>query len=251
MSNIRSDFTESECSSNYEKLRKSANSKSFRSRQKQIMKDFMQTSKTDRRTQYRLKMSEVIHSFDNDCDIKSTTTDDSCNLEMNTYLDVDSVLVDNVFTGYPDQDSSFESNSDIDDSNLFKNINQTNSLYNGSNISIADFALSFLILCKRINISANAKDILLDYISSILPSENLVPSTYKMLIKNLSLNKYETKTICPICFLDNCHCQNSENRKPVKVYEFDVKNQIKSIVKKNWLTICSYKGILIIIYEIF
>ena len=33
--------------------------------------------------------------------------------------------------------------------------------------------------------------------------------------------------------------RNSENQRPVKVNKFDVKNQIKSIVKKNWSAIRS------------
>ena len=112
-------------------------------------------------------------------------------------------------------------------------------IFSGSNIKLADFKLAFLVLCKRININMIAKNILLEFISTILPFNNIVPCSYTKLIKNLSFNSVKSTTLCDSCYSEKCICTNKTS---VSVYEFDLKSQICSIVKKNWEIICDFKS---------
>ena len=131
------------------------------------------------------------------------------------------------------------SDSDSEDESIY-HIKQNENIYCGSNITIEDFALSFLVLCKKLNISSYSKTILLDFIRTILPVFNKIPSSYSKLIKNLSFTAVKKTRLCKACLQEICSCNNST--KEIEIYEFDVKNQINCIVKKNWNTICSYKG---------
>ena len=116
-------------------------------------------------------------------------------------------------------------------------------LYTGSDIKLNEFALSFIILCKRININMKAKNILLQFIESILPLSNKVPSSYNKLIKQLTLNSFKKTNLCNYCFEESCSCPiGTSHEKKISVCEFDVAAQITSIVKKNFNTMCAYKG---------
>jgi hypothetical protein len=61
------------------------------------------------------------------------------------------------------------------------------SIFDGSNIKVFDFALSFLLLCKKIKINTKAKDTILEYIATILPLNNKIPSSFEKLVKNFKI----------------------------------------------------------------
>ena len=138
--------------------------------------------------------------------------------------------------------SEIDLSSDSSDSEVNYEILNNDFIYSGSNIKVNDFALSFLVLCKRINITTAAKNILLDYIATLLPFSNKIPSSYKKLIKRFSFNSYEKKSLCNSCLMEKCACEIPSNHK-VSIFEFNLANQISSIVRKNWQIICNYKGI--------
>ena len=119
--------------------------------------------------------------------------------------------------------------SESDDDNNYESLDK-NHIYNGSNISVTDFGLSFLVLCKRINITTSAKNILLDYIRTILPPINKIPSSYGKIIKHLSLNSVKKPLICNICLEEICTCKNNIHQKKLAIFEFDVAKQISSII---------------------
>ena len=140
-----------------------------------------------------------------------------------------------------EQDCS-EEDSDTDSHQLDYEILDNNNIYSGSTIKVADFALSFLVLCRRINITTTAKSILLDYIRTLLPNSNRIPASYNKLIKHLTFNSIKTTKICKTCLLESCNCDLMFQEKKLKIYEFDVSNQVRSVVRKNWELICNYKG---------
>ena len=141
-------------------------------------------------------------------------------------------------------DNDFEesfSEFDPSDSENEKTYNhlENEHIFTGSSIKVSDFALSFLILCKRIKITSKAKNILLEYISTILPINNKIPSSYTKLISYFTLNAVKKTKICDNCYLEVCTC---ESKNELSIFEFDVGYQLRSIVRKNFETICNYKG---------
>ena len=135
--------------------------------------------------------------------------------------------------------SEFNISSDSENEESFDN-RQNDYIYSGSNITIVDFALSFLALCKKLNIATSSKTVLLDYIRTILPVFNKIPLSYTKLIKNLSFSVVKKSSICKICLASTCTCNDTQ--KKIEIYEFDIENQLTCIVNKNWNTICSYKS---------
>ena len=120
-------------------------------------------------------------------------------------------------------------------------INTNKVLYKDSNVRVQDFSVGFLVLCKRVNICKSGRNILLDFIKSILPPINEVPFSYNQLIKNLTLNKFKTSKLCRNCLKENCICENTQ--KKILVHEFDVENQLRAVLNKNWELMCNYNGL--------
>jgi hypothetical protein len=135
--------------------------------------------------------------------------------------------------------SEFNISSDSENEEIFENI-QNDYIYSGSNITIVDFALSFLALCKKLNIATSSKTILLDYIRTSLPVFNKIPLSYTKLIKNLSFSVVKKSIICKICL--ESRCDSNDTQKIIEIYEFDIAKQLTCFVNKNWNTICSYKS---------
>ena len=146
----------------------------------------------------------------------------------------------------PDFLSEFDFSSDSSSKSETDEFEMTNSndyLYSGSDIKTHEFALSFMILCKRININTKAKDVLLQFIDSILPQKNTTPQSYAKLMKYVKLNSIKKTNLCSICNQENCSCDDGESsNKTISVCEFDVESQVRSIVNKNFTTMSSYKG---------
>ena len=135
--------------------------------------------------------------------------------------------------------SEINMSSETEDELNYKGFDNDN-IYSGSNVNVEDFALSFILLCKKLNIPVNAKDTLLDFIRNIVPVINKIPCSYRKLIKNLGFNAVKTTKLCSVCLLEQCQCPKSI--KKLSIFEFDIERQLSCIVRKNWLTITSYKG---------
>ena len=104
--------------------------------------------------------------------------------------------------------SEFNISSDSENEESFLNI-QNDYIYSVSNITIVDFGLSFLALCKKLNIATGSKILLLDYIRTILPVFNKIPLSYTKLIKNLSFSVEKKSSICKICLTSTCTCNDT------------------------------------------
>jgi hypothetical protein len=102
--------------------------------------------------------------------------------------------------------SEINMSSETEDDFNFKGFEKDN-IYSGSNVKVEDFALSFIYLCKKLNIPVNAKETLLDFIRNIVPVMNKIPCSYRKLIKNLSFNAVKTTKLCGVCLLGQCQCQ--------------------------------------------
>jgi hypothetical protein len=130
--------------------------------------------------------------------------------------------------------------SETEDDLNYKGFDNDN-IYSGSNVKVEDLALSFILLCKKFNIPVNAKDTLLDFIRNIVPVINKIPCSYRKLIKNLSFNAVRKKNkLCSVCLLEHFQCPKSI--KKLSIFEIDIEKQLPCFVRKNWLTITSYKG---------
>ena len=95
----------------------------------------------------------------------------------------------------------FEVDSDSSDQ-LDYEIIGNNNIYPVSTIKVADFELSFLVLCRRINITTTAKSLLLYYIRTLLPNSNKIPASDNKLIKHLTFNSIKTTKICKTCLFE-------------------------------------------------
>ena len=139
--------------------------------------------------------------------------------------------------------SDLDLKSSDDDVVNYEEINTSEVLYKYSNVRVLDFSVGFLVLCKRINISKSGGNILLDFIKTILAPINQVPFSYNQLIKKLTLNKFKTSKLCKNCLKENCICQTTQTENKILIHEFDVENQIRAILKKNWELMCNYNGL--------
>ena len=127
---------------------------------------------------------------------------------------------------------------------------ETNFIYEGSDINLQEFALSFLICTKKLNISDSSKNHLYDYLKTILPSTNKLPRSYGQLIKNLSIDSVVQKKLCKNCDTEiiNSICKKCLiNKRNIQknynsIYTFNAIEQIKSIITKNWFIIKEYKS---------
>ena len=133
--------------------------------------------------------------------------------------------------------------TDTDENNKkFDELSKNKSLYKNSKISTGEFSLAFLVLSKRIKINKVGRNILLDFIKTILPPTNEIPSSYNQLLKCVALNAIKTTKICEDCLKEKCNCHISNTENKISVHEFDVENQLRSIVNKHWVTMCNYNG---------
>jgi hypothetical protein len=137
-----------------------------------------------------------------------------------------------------DRNIDFDISSDSDNESTYENL-QNGFIYSETNISILDFAQSFLVLCKKLNIATSSYTIILQCKRTILPVFNKIPLSYTKLIKNLSFSVEKKSRICQLCIHETCSC-NDINTKKIEIYEFDVAKRITCFVNKNWNTICSY-----------
>ena len=117
-----------------------------------------------------------------------------------------------------------------------------------------EFIVSFLWICKKLKICRTGRNDLLQFIRILLPINSKIPKTYNALIKSKKLKKPIKKLICSNCYNDlnsmNHHAceKTSENFSSFNVIEFDIKDQLTQIIKKEWDTMNKYQSILLMTY---
>jgi hypothetical protein len=155
--------------------------------------------------------------------------------------------------------SSFEEN-DEDYSEFLKEKIENPFIYNGSNVKLKEFCISFLLITKGDRLSRKTTSKILQFISSILPEGNHIPLNYDQFLKSIKPDENIIRKACKICSMpstseicDSLTCQRDKNKKsiikkfiqnynqPVAI-AFDFKSQLKNIILKEYDNIINYKS---------
>lgn len=112
--------------------------------------------------------------------------------------------------GYEDSEESAASSEESDN----ENGNPTEEkLFEGSNLSLQDFSILFLIFSSKYCLADNAKKALLDLFNVVLPDDSNIPSLYMIekLVPTLTNppNHYNLCSKCHCVLTKNC-CTNQE-----------------------------------------
>ncbi len=106
-------------------------------------------------------------------------------------------------------------------------------------------------ICQKMKLNKSNRDLLLSFIKSVLPVDNIIPTSYYMLLKSLNKRTKVSKKcfkICSECYsmyksgCENKSCVNTKFKKSIDALVFDFKYHIRHIVQKYWKEIQIYKG---------
>lgn len=124
-----------------------------------------------------------------------------------------------------------------------------------SPINLFEFKNGFLWCCSKLKLPKIHRSTLLGFIKSILPGDNIIPRSYRRLIKDVKINKSKKMSICYFCskeLSDNSSCTNEDCKKNmtknpyiesmVQCVKFNVSEQLIFIIKKQNSLIENYKG---------
>lgn len=128
-------------------------------------------------------------------------------------------------------------------------------IYLGSNVTFHQFCVVFLSLMNRLKLSENGIDMLLKFIISILPADNILPKTYEKLLKCFEIERVKPSIICALCsspIEKNKKCLNDECVKKMRkkqhldpiIYEFKYIDHLKTVIEDNWSIIVDYRNLL-------
>ena len=112
--------------------------------------------------------------------------------------DSDSELASNSDTSF-DNYYSHDFDDNTADTEIYNNIDFEEFIYQNSHLNVNEFSKLFLWICQKLHISRNNRDVLLDFIRNLLPSDNKIPSSYYQIIKMNNFTKPKPKVICPQC----------------------------------------------------
>lgn len=119
-------------------------------------------------------------------------------------------------------------------------------IYAGSDITIQDFTIGFLVVANKAHLSIEAKNLILEFIKSVFPPLNNIPPTFNQLIKTIGIPKPTEKKICTFCHCEiwksECENRECESRKAVNkdttkfesLFVFDVERQIRDVLRREW-----------------
>ena len=132
-------------------------------------------------------------------------------------------------------------------------------IYPGSYLDVDDFVFSFLFLCKQLKLSKKSRDILLKYIKALLPSQNKILNSYKVIINKTIIKNSRAQCfkMCPLCSKkeDGHKCSNDvcpasfnlndllNSHKLCDVVLFDFVSELKFVIGKNAEQIRKYKSL--------
>jgi hypothetical protein len=174
------------------------------------------------------------------------------------FLNVVSFLKESNFQ-LPHRDFAFDSTSESSESQQeYSSYRPSDFIYDGSSITCNEFNISYFWICRKLNLSKNKRNILLEYIKYNFPATNRVPKNYNSLCRSLNLqdDKVEKLVLCSVCYSKlknrkqlNCEkceklkkkpCEQSK-RKIVDAIVFDYKNQLSNVFGSKWNEIVDYK----------
>ena len=135
---------------------------------------------------------------------------------------------------------------DLNDNFNYENndVTETSYIYAGSHLSVNEFAVSYLWLTQKLRISRIGREILLDFIRSLLPFNNNIPKSYRAILKSKKFSQPKPVKICSICYNDtlNCDCKITNFKKTIEVLKFNLQEQFEYILSKEWSTIKNYRS---------
>ena len=127
----------------------------------------------------------------------------------------------------------------------FKNTNYE-FIYMNSRLTLSEFSLFYRWLCQKMKLNRINRNLLLSFNKTILPKDNIVPTSYYKLLKKLNKKTKVSKKCFKIC--SNCYglfkneCQNQKLKKSIDALVFDFKYHLTYIIQKYWNEIQQYKG---------
>lgn len=136
---------------------------------------------------------------------------------------------------------------------------ETDFIYDGSRMTVKDFNIFFMWLCNKLKLSESKRHFLFKSIKTTYPSINNLPSTFDSLQAQIDTKKDNSKVLrlCSVCYAkkndkdksscDSCTRKNissnqQSKRELIDAIVYDYKEQLKSIISKNWVYIKSFKN---------
>lgn len=124
-------------------------------------------------------------------------------------------------------------------------------IYASSRLTLPEFNLFYRWLCQKMKLNKTNRNLLLSFIKTILPKDNIIPTSYYMLLKKLNKKTQVTKKCFKIC--SNCYClykngcenetcQNPKSKKSIDALVFDFNYHLTSIIQRYWNEIQQYKS---------
>ena len=175
----------------------------------------------------------------------NTTTNNITGDEQVEFIDHEQ-LIDRM-SNIQIENEEIEDSSSSSEEEIEEDVDNSSFIYNGSMLTRKEFSLSYIWMCQKLNLAQTHRNELLNYIRSLLPSLNKIPSSYNQTIKSVR-NKAMQKEIFKLCLgcyekNENCMCDDIHPKRIIDVARFDIQKQFKSIIKNNWHTIQMNKGI--------
>jgi hypothetical protein len=138
-----------------------------------------------------------------------------------------------------DYQSLFDENEEIDidknEKEQKKSQKNYEFIFKNSRLTLPEFNLFYRWICQKMKLNKSNRDLLLSFIKSVLPVDNIIPTSYYMLLCSECYSMY--KSGC-----ENESCVNTKSKKSIDALVFDFKYHIRHIVEKYWTEIQIYKG---------
>jgi hypothetical protein len=128
-------------------------------------------------------------------------------------------------------------------------------IYEGCDITIKDFAISYLCVANKHHLSIEARNEMLQFIKSLLPPINNIPLTFNSLISPITIERAIEKKICAHCHNEvqqsKCVNRKCDSNKPMakatqaveSLFMFDVERQTREVLVREWEHFISYKSL--------
>lgn len=129
-------------------------------------------------------------------------------------------------------------------------------IYTGASIRVIQFVFAYCLLVQKLHISREGAELLLKFITSILPDASCLPKTYEECLKKFGHSKIKTRKVCVVCYLtlplketcNNAYCIRQKITRPYVnaidpcLFIFDYVTRLKELIAHYWEKIIAYKN---------
>ena len=130
-----------------------------------------------------------------------------------------------------------------------------NQIYYNSNINLEEFIYILFQISQKLKISASSCDLLVKFIKTLLPNDNIIPSSYYKLIQLLNLKKLKNikrEYVCVYCnrtISSQNECKDKKclrykknnNYEDPYLIKIDYLTHFKLVIEKNWQNLLNYR----------